>query len=219
MGPELAAAMPYLLAAGGTVASLTAAEQQADDRRRILNQQLERDEQATDKSTALVQEEGKRFDQQERMKGLEQSEAKTYEQTQADLAGAGGGAIAAAADSANVSGDFLQTKAARAIEEGTRLTSIARESAKARAPGMLQFGDSLKRADLAGKLQNLWGSAGNMNRASRQDAESVQEPVYGSLGRIATAAGGAMASGGYGAAPRYGAPPNPYAGINFGGGR
>jgi hypothetical protein len=53
-----------------------------------------------------------------RQQGLQHAETRPR-QTQADLQGAGGAAINAAADAGNVSDDFLKTKAARAIEETT----------------------------------------------------------------------------------------------------
>lgn len=217
-------ALPMIIAAAGTVASMSAQQQQAREQRGILNRQLERDEQATNKSTAMVQDEGQRFSQQARQEALQGAEDKTYQQTQNDLSGAGGANIAAAASAGNVSDDFLKTKAARAIEEGTRLTSIAREAAKARAPGQVQMDDSLSLADLSGNLQNLWGSTKNMARANGMAASSVQEPGYGALGKIATAVGGGLAASGYGQTTGMegGIPPNPYvtgpyrAGINFG---
>lgn len=191
-------AIPMIVAAVGTAATISAEHQAAKERRGVLNRQLERDSEATDKSAQLVQQEGQRFDQQSRLAGLGEQEQQSYTQTQNDLAGAGGANIAAAADNANVSGDFLKTKAARAIEEGTRLTSIAREAAKSRAPGMLGQEDSLSMAGLAGNLQNLWGRNRNLARATTNDAGAVEMPMYGNLGRVATAVGGAMAAGGYG---------------------
>lgn len=222
-------AIPYIIMAAGTAASMSAQREAQKERRSILNRQMEADEKATDQSAALAQQEGQRFSGQARAEGLQQQEQKTFDQTQADLGGAGGANIAAAADSASVSQDFLKTKAARAIDEGTRLTTIAREAAKQRAPGMLQLEDGLSMAGLSGNLQNLWGTRRNIGRAAGMDAQNVQEPGYGALGRIASAVGGGMAASGYGSAVDTGAgisPPNPYAtgpyamkpaGINFGG--
>jgi hypothetical protein len=156
-----------------------------------------------------------------RQQGLQQAEDKTLAQTQADLQGAGGATINAAADAGNVSDDFLKTKAARAIEETTRLSDQAREAAKVRAPGQLQMDDSLSMARLAGSLQDLWGTTKNLAGANGMDAQSVQAPGYGQLGRVASAVGTSMASNGYGRTDT--ATPNPYAtgpyrrtGINFG---
>lgn len=214
-------ALPIIIAAVGTAASMSAEQRAASERRDVLNRQLDRTSKATDASTSMVQQEGKRFSQEQRLAGLQGQEQKTYDQTQADLNGAGGASVATAADNANVSDDFLKTKAARAIEEGTRLTSIAREAAKTRAPSQLQQDDSLSMAGLAGDLQNLWGTNRNMAQATGLDVQGVQTPMYGSLGKIATAVGGSMA-GGYGQPSQTGAvPPNPMyrapSGINFGG--
>jgi hypothetical protein len=206
-------AVPLIIAAAGAAMSAKAASEQRKERRTILNRELQKDSDASDQAAQQVLTEGQRFSQTNREAGLEQQEQKSYEQTQADLGGAGGANIATAADAGKLSGDFLKTKAARAIDEGTRLTSIAREAAKGRAPGMLQMDDSLSMAGLAGGLQNLWGKRKNLTRAGMMDAENVKEPGYGSLGRIATAVGGSMGGGMGGmAGASSGVPPNPYAG-------
>lgn len=215
--------IPLLISAAGTAASISAEEKQKSDQRAVLNRQLERDDQATKNSTQQVLQEGQRYDMSNRQQGLQDAENRTFGQTQADLQGAGGATINAAADAGNVSDDFLKTKAARAIEENTRLTDAAREAARTRAPGQLHMDDSLSMANLAGNLQNLWGTTKNLASANGMDAQSVQAPGYGHLGKVATAVGGAMASNGYGRTDATGMPPNPYAtgpyrrtGINFG---
>jgi hypothetical protein len=64
-----------------------------------------------------------------------------------------------------------------------------------------------------------------MAGANGLDAQSVQAPGYGQLGKVASAVGTSMASNGYGRTDGMegGSPPNPYAtgpyrrtGINFG---
>jgi hypothetical protein len=220
------AILPLLVSAAGTAATISAEQKQQDDQRRILNRQMERNDQATKNSTQQVLQEGQRYDMSNRQQGLQDAENRTFAQTQADLQGAGGAAITGAADAGNVSDDFLKTKAARAIEENTRLTDAAREAARTRAPGQLQMDDSLSMANLAGNLQNLWGTTKQMASANGLDAQGVQAPGYGNLGKVATAVGTSMASNGYGqtaAADGGSYPPNPYAtgpyrrsGVNFG---
>lgn len=195
MGPEL---LPLLVAGAGTAASIYAANEQADERRKTLNQQLERDDAASKKNAQMVLDQGQRYTQANRDQALTDAESKTYDQTQADLAGAGGANIATAADNSNVSEDFVKTKAARALDEGNRLSTIARQAAKVRAPGQVGLDDSLSLARLGNDTSNLWGTTRNMAGANALDAESVQEPWYGALGKVAQAAGGAMAAGGYG---------------------
>lgn len=227
-------ALPLIISAIGTGASMMAQRDQAKERRNILNRQLEQNDKATDKSVKLVQEEGKNFDQQSRLAGMQQREDKAYDQAQADIQGAGGTMVDTAAGAGNVSEDFLQSRAARAIDEGNRMTSIAREAARSRAPGMLQFDDSLRFAGLSGDLQNIWGSARNMARANTLEAQGVEPPAYGALGTIASSIAPAM--GGFGARTAGGATaavpsgidawdaaymraPQVKAGINFGGRR
>lgn len=191
MGPELAAAMMV----GGTVLQMQAAEDQKDERRRILNQQLDRDEAATKKAIDVVQGEAGNYTAQNRADALSQQEGQTYQQIQQDMQGAGGASVATASDAGNVSEDFLKTKAARAIDEGTRLTSVAREAAKSRAPTMLMSNDALRRAGMVGNLNNIFGTNKNMGTAAGIDAQGVQAPAYGGLGAIASSIGGASLYG------------------------
>jgi hypothetical protein len=214
-----AAAIPMIISALGTAATIKGAADQRKDQRSILNRQMERQEATSKDSAEQVLQEGQRYTQDARQQALADAENQTFEQTQADIQGAGGADISTAADAGAQSDDFLKTKAARAIDEGTRLTSIAREAAKSRAPGQLRMDDSLSMAKMAGNLGHMWGGTKNLAGANSLDAQNVQEPVYGGLGKIATAMGGAMSSGGYGQAQ--GALANPYnrggfAGINFG---
>jgi hypothetical protein len=218
MGPEYLA---LALAGAGTAATLIGQQQQASEKRGILNRQMEEQDRATKKNTQMVEDESQRYSMENRLQGLEDAEKKTYEQTQADLTGAGGASISAAADAGNVSDDFIKTKAARALEEGNRLTSIARESAKSRAPGLLNLDDSLSMARMKGEAGSLWGTTRNMSRANSMTADSVGPSGLATLGTIASAVGNGLAAGGYGQV-KPGVPPNPYAlntsgGVNFGG--
>ncbi len=193
MGPEL---IPLALAAGGTVMQASAQQDAADEKRSILNRQMERDDAATDKANQLVNTEGQNYGMDERTKQLATNESKIYDQTQSDLASAGaGGTLNTSGDAGNVSADFLKNKASRSIDEGTRLTSIARAAAKSRSAGGLMNDDALRRAGMASNLQNVWGTASNMDKATRADAENVQAPAYGALGSIASAIGNTMGQG------------------------
>lgn len=187
MGPEIAAAMMV----GGTALQMKAAEDQKDERRSILNRQLERDDAATSKAIQLVQDESGQYNMPNRLDAIQKQEDQTYQQINTDMQGAGGAMVDTASDAGNVSEDFLKTKAARAVDEGSRMTSIAREAAKARAPGSMLSEDALRRAGMAGNLQNIWGTNSNMGRATGQDAEGVEAPIYGNLGKIASTLGSA----------------------------
>lgn len=180
---------------GGTALQMQAAKEQRDDRRRILNQQLDRDESATKKAIDLVQQEAGNYTAQNRADAMAEQEGQTYQQIQQDMQGAGGANVATASDAGNVSDDFLKTKAARAVDEGTRLTAVAREAAKNRAPTMLMSNDSLRRAGMVGNLNNIWGTNKNMGTAAGVDASGVEAPAYGGLGAIASSIGGASLYG------------------------
>lgn len=191
MGPEML--IPLAISAAGTVAQMSAADEQRSDRRNIMNQQLERDGQATNKAIKLVQDEGQQYGLEDRLAALKKQEDQTYGQIESDIQGAGGSQISTAAGAGDVSEDFIKGRAERAVTEGTRLTSIAREAAKTRAPGQLMSEDALRRAGMAGELQNTWSSNSNMSRATGQDAEGVEMPAYGQLGSIASALGAGFA--------------------------
>lgn len=191
-------ALPLIISAAGTAATIYGEQEQRQQQRDVLNRQLARDDAASQQSNQQVLQEGQRYTTANRQQALQDAADKTYGQMQTDLAGAGGADIGTAANDANVSNDFLTTKAARAIEEGQRLTDIARETAKARAPGQLQLLDSQSMANLAGNLQNLWGTTKNMAGATNLDAQGVTLPAAGQLGKVASAVGAGMAYGGYG---------------------
>jgi hypothetical protein len=225
-------AIPAIIALAGTAATMYDQHEQQKDRRKILNQQLEREDEATDKSVNLVNEEGQNYASKNRVDQMREAENKTFEQTQADIKGAGGGMVNTSTEAGNVSNDFLEAKAQATIDEGSRLTEIAREAAKARAPGVMRMDDSLRMAGLTGNLANVWGGVKNMHRAAGLDAGSVGPGTLGQLGTIASAVAPATAGFGQTATTGMegGIPANPYAtgpykagmrrqpsGINFGG--
>lgn len=190
-----AAAIPLALSVGGALMQNSAKQDQLSQKRSIMNRQLERDDQATNRALDLTGQEGQRYNVDARTQALADQEQKTFDQTQSDIQGAGGGAVKTAGDAGNVSSDFLTTKAQRAVDEGTRLTSLAREAAKTRAPGMLGTTDAQSKGNLAGTLQNLWSTNNNLSRATQLDADNVEEGASGGLGALASAVGGGLAAG------------------------
>lgn len=195
----MAAAIPYALMAGGTLMSMKAQQQQADEKRNTLNQQLSRDDAASKKASGMVLDEGNYYDPTARKQAMAEQETKAYDTSMADLkAGAGGGdpaAVSTSSDAGNVSDDFVKAKADRAVTEGTRLTGIAREIAKTRAPTLLLGQEGQRGANLASNLQTLFGSNSNMANATKNDANSIEEPEYGGLGKIASSIGSMWAGG------------------------
>lgn len=199
-----AAAIPYLIAAGGTALQMKASNDANQERRGILNSQMARDETASKKGAALVLEEGQKLNPGQRQENLQAQEDQISAQQMQDLkTGAGGGdlgAVETAGDAGNVSSDFVKEKAARAVTEGNRLTDIAKALAKTRSTTSLQGEEALGRADLAGELGNLYGANANLGRASGIDASAVT-PNQGltGLGTVASMIGTGMAAGGFGA--------------------
>lgn len=185
MGPEIA----LLLAAGGTAASMLGQRQQAKERRSILNRSMERTNKTQDAATALIQGEARKYTPQDRMQDMQAQEQATYGQQQRDLGGAGGALIDTAGDKGNVSADFLKASADKALSEGNRLTAVAREIARARAPGQQLQTEGVRRAGVIGDVGSRWGTARNLAEASQHQAAGVEEPWWGQLGKVAQMAG------------------------------
>ena len=108
------------------------------------------------------------------------------------------GAVNTAGDAGNVSDDFLQAKAGRAITEGNRLTDLARSIAKSRAISGVQKTEGQQNADLYSNLNDLNSTNRNYAAASQTDASNVRPGALGTLGSLASAIGTATALGGTG---------------------
>lgn len=210
----MAAAAPYLLAIGGTVLKNQADQQQAQEKRTQLNAALMRTDQTQQKANSMIGQEADKLSPVARAAAMSQQVAANQAGTTSDLATAGatdsgGNAIInTAGDNGAVSGEFLRTKADRALSEGSRLTAIAQQLAKVRAPGQLEEQEGRGRANLTEALANMWGSTQNLNRADATTADGIELPQYAALGDVAQAAGGAVA------ARKRGAPVVSYGGGN-----
>lgn len=156
---------------------------QSKQRREILNQAYGDQRRSADAANGMVINEGANFQGATRQKAMDDQAAATLAQTQQDLAGASQG-IDTAAGGGNVSNDFVKAKADRALTEGSRLTALAQEAAKLRAPGLQQATERQRRTDLMDRTGAMWSSGRGMTNAALQDAERVQEPWYGTLGRL-----------------------------------
>lgn len=185
MGPEIALA----LMAAGTGAQMIGARQQQKQQRNILNRAMDDTARTQRQATTQVMDEAKKFTPESRMQAMQDAEQANYSQAQTDVGGGAAANIPTA--SGNVSADYIKAQADRALSEGNRLTSIAREAAKVRAPGSMQNAEALRRANLTGDLASRWATNRNMSAAAQQDAASVDAPWYSDLGKIASAVGSA----------------------------
>lgn len=185
------------LAAAGTAAEMAAARQQANRRRGILNEAFAMKNAKADKANDLVLDAGKDMAATNRLAEMQGQEDQNYLQSMTDLKGngAGGDLINTAGDGGNVSAEFVKAKADRAIGETQRMTAMARELAKIRAPGQMITNQGLRRADAQERAGSIWGDASNMMDAYGQDAQAVQEPWYGNMGRLAKTAAMAYLGG------------------------
>lgn len=193
MGPELiaaaSAAAPYL-AVGGTIAQMVGAQEQRNKQRRIINRAFDANERDTRQGTQSVVDEATQYAAPDaRMKAMQTAEDAAFARTQQDLSGAGGALVDTAAEAGNLSTDFVRAKADRALAEGDRLTAIARELAKVRSPGDVASNDAIRRSGLSERLSSMWNTNRGRSQAAQLDAESVDMPLYGQLGQIASMAG------------------------------
>lgn len=177
-----------------------AAERNANkERRGILNRAMERTSAAQDKAASQLVAEGQNFSGEKRLEATQEQEQAALAQALADVGGTAQGAgaqvIDTAGDAGAVSGDFMRAKADRAISEGDRLTAVARELSKVRAPGRLQNEEGHRRASLLGEIGSEGSTTRNLANADSMDAQNVQAPWWGQLGKLAAAAGSAWAGG------------------------
>lgn len=185
-------------AIAGTAAEADAARRKRNQQRDILNQAFRKSSENADKANAAVMDAGAEMDATKRLAEMQGEETQTFGQAMGDLkaSGAGGDIISAAGDAGNTSADFAKAKADRALTEGNRMTAMAREMAKVRAPGQMQMNQGLRRADAQERASSIWGSNRNMMDAYTSDAEGVQDPWYGTVGKLAKTAAMAYLIGG-----------------------
>lgn len=205
----MAAYAPYILMAAGTAASMAGQQSQQREQRRILNRAMDDTAKTQKEGSQLVLDQAGKLSGTARQQAMADQEALTYAQAQRDLGGVmapdGNGAIIDTAGSPGaVSSDFVKAKADKALSEGTRLMDVAREAAKTRAPGQVLTREGQQVADLTGRLGSMYGANRNMGQAATLDAQDVDTPLYGKLGKIASMvgsiwAGGQMAGGAGGA--------------------
>ena len=199
----MAAAAPYILMAAGTAANVAGQRNAASKRRSILNEALQRTDKTQEKSNQALVEEGSNYGAK-RNEAVQQQEQSALAQALKDIGardqtGAGAQLIDTAGDAGAVSGDFLKAKADRAVSEGTRLTNIARELAKVRAPGRQLNDEALRRSSLLEQVGSDYASNNAYSRAAGLDAQNVEEPGWGKLGALAASIGSAWGGSGGGA--------------------
>lgn len=186
--------VPYVLAAVSAGTQYMGAEQEREEKRNILNRSLQRSSETADKTAQDVVKEGANYTPEQRMEALQAQEAAAAAQAQKDAAGAG--IVQTAGEKGNTSSAFKQAKAAADTVEGNRITALAQELAKTRAPGRLMNEEGLRRGALAGELSNQWSTARNMAGANNMEASNVGPSGLSTFGSIAGAIGSAYGGGG-----------------------
>ncbi len=214
MGPEVAAAgaaagagasgiSPGLAAAligGGTAAQMVAARQQGKQQRSVLNRAFEANDKTTEGGTADVLQEASKAAPGGQAQAMQAAEEAAYQRTRDDLTGAGADIIETAGDNGRQSEAFRTALAQKQGQEGDRMSAIAREFARLRAPADVQRDQALSRAALAERIASTQMSNQRRAQAAQLDAQDVETPWYGDVGKIASLVGTVgMGMGGAGA--------------------
>ena len=186
--------VPILL--GTRVGELAGVQDQRRQQRRILNTSLADVENTQRNAVQQVTEEAQRMAPDARMQQMASAEQQAYDRTMADLASVGGAPVDPAAGAGNVSADVMAALASRRADEGARMSAIARELAKVRAPQDVATEAGLRRGAMAERLGSLWSSQRARSRAAQLDADAVEMPLYGQLSSLANQAAMAYAMGG-----------------------
>lgn len=193
--------VPYVLAAVSAAAQYKGAEEERDDRRSILNRSLEQTQDATDKAADALTKEGDKFNPAQRAEAMQAAEAAALAQAQSDAANSG--IVNTAGDAGRTSSTFQAAKDAASSAEGNRISALAQEIARTRAPGQLLQEEGLRRGALAGEIASTLGSASNLAKAAGLDAQNVGPSGWSTGGALVGAAGQAYGAGSTGSGTGY----------------
>lgn len=184
--PEVAGA----LLAGGTAAQMLAAREQARTQRRIINRAQDRNDETVKEgadATLKLAEGMAGASQADKMQAAAQASAG---RTMADLSGAGADLIDTAAGSGRTSSTFGRMLSERGASERDRLAAIAQEVGRVRAPAEVMGNEAMARSALAERLSSAFRTNQNRAQAAQLDAQSVDAPWYGDVGKLAALVGG-----------------------------
>lgn len=184
--PEVAGA----LLAGGTAAQMLAAREQARAQRGIINRAQDRNDEAVregSEATLKMADGMTGASQADKMQAAAQAAAG---RTMADLRGAGADLIDTGSGSGRTSGAFGRMVAERGAAERDRLSAIAQEVGRVRAPAEVMGNEAMARSALAERLASSFRSNQNRAQAAQIDAQSVDTPWYGDVGKLAALVGG-----------------------------
>lgn len=184
-----------------TAVELAGQQEQKRERRNILNASLADAEKTQKDAIDQVQTEAEQLSPEARLQQMALAERQAYDGTMNDIRGAGGAAIDTAAGNGAASADFTRALDERRGAENARLSAIARELAKVRAPQDVATQTAMRRSAMAERLGSIWNSQRGRSDAARLDAEAVDVPAYGQIaGLVKTGIGAYAGAGGLGAA-------------------
>lgn len=202
MGPEIAAALPYLSAGAsvlGTLMKLDATNEAQDRQDAAFRANLLRDQDYQSRAINLVNENADQYRPEQR----QAAEQKAVDRVADSLTGnlvADREAGQPGAVGGKVSADFTAARAARTASELQRSTDIARLFAKVRGPNDMRAGEAITNADFAARGGSLGADRGFMSSAGSMDAQAAGRPDGGQmlLGEALSTAGAAGLSGSLG---------------------
>lgn len=190
-------ALMYMYLAG-TAAQMAGQEQQAQDKRQILNRSLAEADATQGKAIDTVKTEAAQLAPGQRQQAMQQAADAAYTRTMTDIAGAGGSRVDTSQGGGNVSDDFTRAKSERDAIEGDRTSNIARQLAKVRAPNDVATDEAMRRSAIAEQLGSVWSGQRQRSKASGLDADAVEVPGWGQAGGLMAMMSGAAMGAGYG---------------------
>lgn len=171
----------------GPVAEMAGAAQQRRQRARILGGAMDDAGRVQERGIADVTAEAQRLAPEQRLADMAAAEQSVLQQSQADMGGIGEMPVAQGAGA--VSQAFEAMRGQRAGEESARLGRIAQMLAATRAPGEVERMGAMRRGSMAEQLASMWRGQRNRANAAQMDADAVEMPLYGQIGRLATQIG------------------------------
>lgn len=178
MGPEIAAALPYISGAAsilGTVMKLGATNDAQDRSDAAFRANMLRDQEYQDKAINLVNQNADQYKPEQRQvaeqKAVDTATNNITSNLVADRAADAPGSV-----SGKVSGDFTTGKAARTASELQRSTDLAKLFAKVRGPSDMRAGEAITNADFASQGGTNAANRGFMANAGGMDATVAGRP-------------------------------------------
>ncbi len=190
MGPELAAAAPYI--SGGAAILGTVMQQQAmqdanDEQQRRIAQNQALDDQYQAKAIDLVNQNAQQYKPEQRQQAEQKAIDTASDSLTGELVAAREGQPAPSATAGKVSQDFTDRQAKTSASELARSSNIANLMARMRGPTDMRANEAMVNADFAGRGGSLANDRQAMANAGTADVERIRpdgtQMLIGGLGQ------------------------------------